>query len=153
ADSDLQAGDSLHEGVVAGKERPRAGRTEGAGMAIDSAGVDAGDARLVDAQALGDADSEVVEDDGGPLDQSLDNRTGLERPEVERQAGLAPLAGGYCIRGGPHRLALGGLDLDDVGTQVAEYLCAQRSGEEGREVEHVEARKQLLRVGRANTSG
>ena len=96
----LEAGQRLHERVVAGHAGPRAGRAEGAGVAVDGAWVEAGDGGLVDAQPLGHADPEVVQHDVGPPDQPLDDRAAASGAEVEGQAALAPLAGGHGVGGG-----------------------------------------------------
>ena len=67
---------------------------------------------------------------------------GRGRVDVHGQAALAPLAGGHGVGRRAHGLALGRLDLDDVRAQVGQHLGGQRSGHEGREVEHPHAGQQ-----------
>jgi hypothetical protein len=102
-------------------------------------------------EALHDARAEVLDHHVGLRGELLDDRDGLRVFQVQRQAALAgvelaeigavTLSRGVGAQRVPqaHVVALGRLDLDDVGPQVGKQARAVGAGKHDGEVEHAHA--------------
>ena len=124
----LEPGERLHERVVARGLRPRPGRAEAAGVAVHGGRVARGRRWPRRCRAARTRRPGSCAARRRPTRCSaLDDRARLGRTEVEGEAALAALARGDRVGRGAHRLALGRLDLDHVGTEVGQHLRAERA--------------------------
>ena len=107
----------------------------------------------IEPEALGDRPAKVVDDDVAPVEQRVDHRTSLGSPQVEGQRALGPVEIGEVGRHFadadaemPDGIATcGRLDLDDIGTLIAQHHRGQRSGHVGGEVDDADARERQAR--------
>ena len=95
-----------------------------------------------EAEPLHDSRAEILQHDIGTVDEFPEDLEILLVLEVELEAALVPVPQHERRRlaleerrRAAHRIALGTLDLDDVGAHVGELHAAERAGEMGREVE------------------
>ena len=120
-----------------------------------------GQARVVQAELLGEAGPEVREDDVGAGQQPLDHRAGAGVAQVEWQRVLAAVArdevarlAGRQRRQVADRIASERLDLDHVGAALGQELRAERDGDELAELHDLESgeRPGVVRHGRLTIS-
>jgi hypothetical protein len=101
--------------------------------AVDDAWAQLADTLVTDAQALGHAGAEVLQEHVGGGDEAIEDVQGAGRLQVEGEAALAVVVAnelGRVAAGGAERIAqLGRLDLDDVGAQVGQHLPGEWPGD------------------------
>ncbi len=133
----------LQQQVVAGQRRGPLARAEGADRAVHDAGVGARDLVVAEAEAVAGARPEGLDDDVGADAQLARERHVGRVLEVERDRALVAVEAQVVGRalvderrppGARVVAAVGALDLDHVGPEVAEAHRAQRAGEHPREV-------------------
>ena len=136
----------LRDEVVAGPAGVGTGLAEAGDRAIDELRIGVLEV-LVAEPVFGEVASlEVLDQHVGSKRQSPDDvpagRRGDvdgHRPLVARDCGppQAPAVEPEAVA--PHDVAIGRLDLDDVGAEIAEQLPGERTGDEGAELEHAHA--------------
>ncbi len=95
------------------------------------------------------ASLEILDQNVGGLEQAKDDLAPLRLRKVEHDAALVAIdadevGGGVALEGrspATRLVALRWLDLDDLGTMVAEHLRAVRPAEHAREVDHLDTGK------------
>jgi hypothetical protein len=104
--------------------------------------------RAVEAHRGDHAGTEVVDHDVGGRDQPLERPLAGIGSQVEDRRALVAVERREVPREalddralGAHRIALGWLDLDDVGAEVGEELRAERAGEDPGQVDDADARE------------
>src|SRR6185437_13022023 len=133
------AGFRLHEIVIAGPRRARAGAAIGREMRADDARVRLPERGISEAQALRLVAAQIVEDAVGFFCQRMEDLARGFLLEVERQAALVAVEALKEVTvvltqeerpdAARHVAALGGvLDLDDLGAQIGELHRAIGSG-------------------------
>ena len=101
---------------------------------------------IIELQTPHHARAKILDQDIGGCDQPADDVDRVGRFQVEHEALLADIElaeGGAAAvaqrRPGPHRLAFGGLDLDDLRAHVGQHPRAMRAGDRGRKIEDAKA--------------
>ena len=150
-----QPGDSLHDRGVGRPCGIRSALAEGRCAGVDDLRIDRHHGVVANAQAIDRAGAEVLDDHVGVLRQAQEHRATSGRLEIEAQAALVAV-----LREKLHALAvdelvaqvarqvaaLGFLDLDHVGPQVAEQHRADRAGGHHAQVQdHVAVQRQARR--------
>ena len=143
------AAHALHDHVVGGVLRVRAGVAEARGRGVDQLGIPLVQRVPAVAQLLHRAGPEVLDDDVGLLEQLLEDRAVLVVLEVERDRFLAAVDRGEVGRlavderavGAGVVAALGRLDLDHPGAHLRHQEGAVGAGEDARQVDDGDARQ------------
>jgi hypothetical protein len=138
----------LDDEVVAGAGGVGTVLPEAGDRAVDDARVLRGDGGVVEAEPGEAADLEVLDHDIGRGGEAARGGEVLRVAEVEGDRALAAVGrvevGGRAILGEGRApaaglVALGRLDLDDVGTEIGERLADPRAGEHAGELEHLQS--------------
>src|SRR3989441_512082 len=137
----------LDDVVVRGLVAGGAARAKAVGRAVDEPGVDGAERLVLEAEPRRWSGPEVVQDDVGGRREPEQRAARGGVLAVRDQAALVPVAGEVerrhaGVSGRPEaarRVAFGGLDLDDVGAQVAEGLRGPGAEHDGRDVEDADA--------------
>jgi hypothetical protein len=135
----LEAGRRLVERVEAAEVRERPLEPVRPRVAVDDVGVGGLAVVVADAEPVRDARGHVVVDDVGCRDELERDLQAVGVLQVERDVALAALAAEERLAREPHAVTLDGLDLDDVGTEVADDHRAERTGEVLTEVDEADA--------------
>ena len=131
-----QAGHRLDDRVVGRPGRIRPGLTEGRRAGIDDLRVDLEHRGVANAQAIHRAGAEVLDDHIGVLRQAQEHGAAGRGLQVQAQAAFVPVLRQELHALAAHELvaeiarqvaALGLLDLDHIGAQVAEQHRADRA--------------------------
>jgi hypothetical protein len=130
----LEAQARLDEGVVARAVRQRAGGAVARDGGIDEALVEFAQRFVVNAQLLGDAGPEVLDQDVRLLGQAMEGIAGGGLGEIERDAFLAPVPD-HLARRVAAGVALRRADFDDLGAVIGERHAHQLTGHRLAEVE------------------
>ena len=92
-------------------------------------------------------------DDVGPPDEPAEHLLALGPGQIDGEAALAPVGGlPHVVLEAPHRVAGQRLDLDDVAAEVPEEHGRQGTGQEGAEVEDLQALQRSPGRGLAGTA-
>src|SRR3989449_742268 len=137
----------LDDVVVRGLVAVGAARAKAVGRAVDEPGVDGAERLVLEAEPRRWSGPEVVQDDVSGRREPEQRAASGGLLEIEDQAALVPVAGEVerrhaGVSGRPEaarRVAFGGLDLDDVGAQVAQGLRGPGAEHDGRDVEDADA--------------
>ncbi|MGY4426754.1 hypothetical protein ACVWY2_009203 [Bradyrhizobium sp. JR6.1] len=128
--------------------RRRAGLAVAGDRAEDQLRIDVADRGIVELEPAHHAGAEILHQHVGGRDQPAHGFDAGRRLQVEHEAVLADIelaerrrAMVAHRRSRPHRLALGGFDLDHLRAHVGEHPRAMRSGDRGRKIEHAKAVK------------
>ena len=140
-------GGGMDDGRIGRQLRRGAGLAVARDRAIDQFRVERAQRLMIELQAAHHAGAEILDQDVRGCDQAAHRLCALLRFEVEHEALLADIelaeGRGAAVahrRAGPHRLALGGLDLDDLGAHVGQHPRAMWTCDGGRKIEHAQAR-------------
>jgi hypothetical protein len=117
-------------------------------IAVDEVGIERPEPRLVETHVYENAAAEILDQDIAAGDQLGEHLAALFVPQVEGQRTLVAVEAGE-VPAEPitddtlsaHRIALaGGLDLDHLGSHVAEDHRAERPGEDAGQIDHAQSR-------------
>jgi hypothetical protein len=141
------AGEGLHEGLVAGRVLARPGAAERGDRTVDQPRIDRRQRLVAEAEALHGARAEVLDEDVGRPDERLDHVHRLGRLEIERHAALVAVEEqvgrglAVLVRGPGAGLVARArvLDLDDVGPKIGEEGPAPGTGDDAGEIEDADA--------------
>jgi hypothetical protein len=140
---DHEARARLEDRVEAGKPVEAALRAADRGR--HERGVDRAQAIPAEPEALHHAGTEVLDDDIRVADQLLERRAPVGVLQVEHERAFAAVPAVEAVGSHAKRVAVGRLDLDDVGAEVAEQHRTDRAGDEAREIEDANAFQTRLR--------
>src|SRR3546814_5290369 len=87
----------------------------------------------------GGGHADVVMDDIRPPNETFDNIGRVRRLQIERERPLSSLRAEKGPLHAAHHVTPGSLDLDDVGTQIAQNHRCQRTCDERTEVDNMNA--------------
>ena len=142
----LIAGGGMDHRRIGRQFRRRPGLAVSGDRAIDQLRIELMQRGIVELQSPHHARAKILDQHIGGRDQPANRFHSLGRFQIEHQAVLADIElaeGGAAIvahrRTGPHRLAFGGFDLDDLRAHVGEHPRAMRSGNRGRKIEDAQA--------------
>src|SRR5690606_32325366 len=114
----------------------------------DQAGIVGGEGVIAQPQAFEHAWPVVLDEHVGLVDQRAGDGLAFGMLEIKRDAALATHEGdalqGYAvdvIAELAHRVALPGLDLDDIGAEIRQQPCARGTGERTADFNHADARQ------------
>src|SRR5688500_381736 len=141
------AGEGLHERLVAGAVGARPGTSERGDRAVDEPRVVGGQRAVAEPELLHGAGADVLDQHVRPLREALDDGDPLGRLEVHRDAALVAVVDdvtgrlAVLVRRPRARLVADGrvLDLHHVGAHVAEQRATIRTGKDAREVDDLDA--------------
>src|SRR5229473_6740876 len=131
--------------IMVGTELAEAADRDEDDIRLDGAAMLIADTPLVEG-----ARSEILDDDIGSGGELKENRGSRRHTQIQRKAAFVAIHRrmqkahttaftGYKRAGAPSDLALGRLDLDNVGAEVREHASAHRPGPTGRGFEHAES--------------
>ena len=141
-----QAALRADDGRVRPAVGPGAGRAVAGQRGVDEVGVLGGQRLVAEAHAVHHAGAEVLQHDVAAPGQLAEDLDGARLAQVERDVALAAVLlrevrgdGVDARERVAGHVALGRLDLDDVGAHVGQHPPAVRPGEHPREVQHPHA--------------
>ena len=143
---EVEPGGGVNDGRIGGQLRRGARLPIARDRAVDEPGIEGRQRLVVESQSLHDAGAIVLHQHVGVFDEAFDHGHGVGLLQVEQHAALARIectvhgAGAVAQRWSrAHHVALGGLELDDVGAQICQQSRAVRASNRRREIQHAQA--------------